>query len=236
MYTELLHHVGERIRHYRKVRGLTIDELASKIHKSRGSISKYKRGQITIDVATLFDISQALQVDPVLLIDYPYEGKKQLPKSRNPFGDVDKLYMYNMKGNKIHNSVIHAWESNFDGETMATLYYKVKDFDELENCECMYEGKMQSYDNVLCYTLQNSMNPVENLLLNFFVPMRQFSYLIGLTSGLGANNLLPTCFLVLLSPKPLMEDEQLRKTLTISQDIVKNLKKRNVLTLYPDMD
>jgi transcriptional regulator with XRE-family HTH domain len=233
MSAELLEYTGERIRHYRKARRLTINELAIKIHKSKASIPKYERGQISLDISTLFDISKALNIDPVLLINYPHERKTELPKNRYPFGNTDKLYMYNMMGSKIYKSAIQLWESDSGSETMANLYYMVKDFDELEKCECFYEGNMHCYDNVLCFTFQNSMSHVENLLLNFFLPMRKFTGLTGLASGLGANTLLPTCSMVLLSPKPLSENEQLKKRLSISQDTVKNIKKNNLLTLFP---
>jgi transcriptional regulator with XRE-family HTH domain len=236
MSAELLKYTGERIRHYRKARRLTIDELATKIHKSKASISKYERGQISLDISTLFDISKALSIDPILLLNYPKEKQARLPKNRYPFGNADKLYMYNMMGHKVYKSAIHMWESKSNSETMANLYYMVKDFDEIEKCECFYEGNMHSYDNILCYTFQNSMSHVENLLLNFFLPMRKFSSLTGLASGLGANTLLPTCSMVLLSPKPLVENEQLKKRLSIPQDTVKNIKKSNLLTLYPNTD
>ena len=55
-------HVGSRIRMYRKMRGLTIQQLADQIHKSRASVSKYETGEITLDIETLHEISQVLQV------------------------------------------------------------------------------------------------------------------------------------------------------------------------------
>ncbi|WP_437438807.1 helix-turn-helix domain-containing protein, partial [Enterocloster citroniae] len=46
-------HIGDRIRMYRKARGLTLQQLADMIHKSRASVSKYENGEITLDVETL---------------------------------------------------------------------------------------------------------------------------------------------------------------------------------------
>ena len=40
--------VGERIRYYRKARGMTIVELADYMHISKSAISKYENGQVSI--------------------------------------------------------------------------------------------------------------------------------------------------------------------------------------------
>ncbi|MBQ8426942.1 MAG: helix-turn-helix domain-containing protein, partial [Clostridia bacterium] len=48
--SEISKHTGSRIRNFRKTRGLTLQQLADLIHKSRASISKYENGEITIDI------------------------------------------------------------------------------------------------------------------------------------------------------------------------------------------
>lgn len=48
--SELNKHIGKQIRMYRKVQGLTLQQLADLIHKSRASVSKYETGEITLDV------------------------------------------------------------------------------------------------------------------------------------------------------------------------------------------
>ena len=39
-----------------------MDELAQAIYKTRSAISKYENGQISVDIATLYDIANALKV------------------------------------------------------------------------------------------------------------------------------------------------------------------------------
>lgn len=51
--SEIRRHIGHRIRMYRKVQGLTLQQLADMIHKSRATVSKYETGEIAIDVDTL---------------------------------------------------------------------------------------------------------------------------------------------------------------------------------------
>ena len=45
--------VGERIRRERKNRRMTLQQLADRIHKSRASMSKYEKGEVSLDVETL---------------------------------------------------------------------------------------------------------------------------------------------------------------------------------------
>ena len=42
--------IGNKIRQFRQSRKMTLDELAPAIHKSRATLSKYERGEISIDI------------------------------------------------------------------------------------------------------------------------------------------------------------------------------------------
>lgn len=60
--------VGENIRHYRKLKGYTIKEVASKVGITEATMQKYEAGNIRrVDVEMLSDIANALEVDPGLL-------------------------------------------------------------------------------------------------------------------------------------------------------------------------
>ena len=69
-------YVGEQIRQYRKAGKMTMQELADAIHKSRATICKYESGEISVDIETLYEISQVLQVSISQLTTY-------LPESVN---------------------------------------------------------------------------------------------------------------------------------------------------------
>ena len=60
--SEINVYVGAQIRKYRKACKLTMQELADAIHKSRATVCKYENGTISIDIETLYEISQVLQV------------------------------------------------------------------------------------------------------------------------------------------------------------------------------
>ena len=56
------HYVGQRIQFFRKLKGFTQQQLADAIGKSKATVSKYEKGEISIDVETLNDISQVLGI------------------------------------------------------------------------------------------------------------------------------------------------------------------------------
>ena len=41
---------------------MTLQDLADAIHKSRATVCKYENGDISVDIETLYEISQILQV------------------------------------------------------------------------------------------------------------------------------------------------------------------------------
>ena len=73
-------YIGGQIRKYRKANGMTLQQLADVIHKSRATVCKYENGEISIDIATLYEISQALQVSFGQLTSY----QPTLPPSPPP--------------------------------------------------------------------------------------------------------------------------------------------------------
>ena len=79
------YHVGQRIKKYRKSRGYTIEQFSVMINKSKATVSKYENGTITIDIDTLYDISQKLDIDLKCFLDYqppmPHNTEPVLPKN-----------------------------------------------------------------------------------------------------------------------------------------------------------
>ena len=110
-------YIGGQIRKYRKANGMTLQQLADVIHKSRATVCKYENGEISIDIATLYEISQALQVSFGQLTSYqptlppsppPMVGTLQ----RSPFFQAKRLYFYFYDGryHRLKDGVIDIHE------------------------------------------------------------------------------------------------------------------------------
>lgn len=94
--TNITREVGSRIRYARKSRGMSMDELAQAIYKTRSAISKYENGQISVDIATLYDIANALKVSIYDLLhrNTPDIGQEYNAEVPAFFRNVSQLYMY----------------------------------------------------------------------------------------------------------------------------------------------
>lgn len=221
MAEELLQYVGSQIKMFRKIKKMTIDDLAKIINKSKSTVSKYESGEISIDIVTLHDIARALNINMINLTDYEEDERDETEE--NLFWQADHLYLYHKYGKKIYCSYMKLQKEESKKKIIATLYYKVYNLNDLKNCECVYQGYMNHHDNILDFYLKNCLYDLESVLINFFIPMRKTSMLSGLMSGLQDATLRPACVKVVLSKTQLPEDEQI-KLLQLSKDSIKRLK------------
>lgn len=79
--------------------GYTIEQFSAMINKSKATLSKYENGAITIDIETLYDIAQALEIDLKCFIDYQppvFHQDTSLPK--NNYFNQSLAYMYYYDG------------------------------------------------------------------------------------------------------------------------------------------
>ncbi|MFC5720596.1 helix-turn-helix domain-containing protein [Streptomyces gamaensis] len=65
-------HVGQRIRELRKIRQMSVRQLANAVAVSVSALEKYERGDRTVSPATLARLAQALKVGPTSLTGQPY--------------------------------------------------------------------------------------------------------------------------------------------------------------------
>ena len=62
--------MGTNIKYLRREKGLSQEELAEKINKSRNYIGMIERAEANAPVLTLYSISKALEVKPKDLFDF----------------------------------------------------------------------------------------------------------------------------------------------------------------------
>ena len=81
---DIAQEIGVKIRHYRKKKGMTVEQLADAVCKSKSSISKYESGQIVMDILSLYDIACALDVKVTQLCTFRPPGISGHPPTRFP--------------------------------------------------------------------------------------------------------------------------------------------------------
>ena len=165
-------YVGEQIRKYRKAGKMTLQDLADAIHKSRATICKYENGDISVDIETLYEISQILQVSMSQLTtglpetasepsNAPGKGQK------SPFFQAQRLYFYFYDGRyqRTKDGVIDIYEKKGEsGKYEATLTICSVSANG-RSSEVFYTGKVLYSDMLIRFSFVNQYNPLEEDLL-----------------------------------------------------------------------
>jgi len=233
---EINQHVGSRIRMFRKMRELTLQQLADAIHKSRASVSKYETGEISLDIETLYEISQALEVPLQQLTDFqpptppePAFVPGHLRKS--PFFQARRLYFYFYDGRykRLKDGVIDIHEqSDEPGNYEATLSICAVT-PTGRSSEVYYTGKVLYSDMLIRFTFVNQCNTLEEDLLYIFNPLEIRDSTSGLLCGISSADLMPCAFKCLVTLTPKEPTEEFRKQLLITRKEMQRWQKLNML-------
>ena len=158
--------IGQQIRRIRKEKGLKIEDLAARIQKTISTVSKYEHGSIVLDIDTLFEISNALEVEPQELINMarplakaPDTGMEASPFARDsemPF----RLFAYQYDGRlkRVTKSLLYITPNKDDLNPNVIFYLDVPDFSHFNLCRYYYHGTMYSYDTIIHFSLTNPFN------------------------------------------------------------------------------
>ena len=234
--SQINQHIGSRIRSFRKAQGLTLQQLADRIHKSRASLSKYENGEITLDVETLYDISTALGVDLNRLTDY--RSPKPASASpvhhgmgKSPFFQAEQLYFYFYDGryNRLKDGIIHIHKrDDSSGNYEASLSISAVT-PTGRSSEIYYSGKVIYSDMLIRFSFVNQYNTLEEDLLYIFNPLELRDFTEGLLCGISSADLMPCAFKCLVTLTPQEPTEELKQHLLITPKELRRWQKLNML-------
>ncbi|WP_352399919.1 helix-turn-helix transcriptional regulator [Anaerotignum sp.] len=229
-------HVGKRIRLYRKMKNLTIEAFAGMINKSKATVSKYENGDISIDIETLFSISEALDISVNQLVDYENptavsetEGdaiaRRKMGKTRY------YLYFYDGRRNRIVKNIIEVQGVGENGIYNANFYSDLEDYSNCYNCKFLYHGTMRKFDAFTNFNFENQNNKVEQVFMYAINSFTHNSRMVGMLSGLSTQPILPASFKFLLSPDIMEENEEMKEQLIFTKEDIKQIKKMNMFVI-----
>lgn len=229
-------HVGNRIRMYRKNKGLTLQQLADYIHKSRASVSKYENGEITIDIETLYEIAQALEISLRQLTDYqPEEPKISVPApgtmQRSPFFQAKRLYFYFYDGRykRLKDGIIDVYETENEPGNYEASFMISSVSPSGRSSEVYYKGRVVYSDMLIRFSFVNQFNSLEEDLLYIFNPLDIRDSTDGLLCGISTADLMPCAFKCLVTLTPQEHTEELKEHLLITKQDLRKWQKLNML-------
>lgn len=227
--------VGTKIKHFRHLRKMSIDELAESIHKSKATVSKYENGQIIMDIVTIYDIARALHISVDQLI-YTDSSRTDI-ESQCPvpafFKNVSHLYLYYYDGlsNQLRRCVcvIHfcAKENIYN----ITLYMHVNNLDYYKVCEYTLRGQIIHYETISIMLLQNIDMKMDHFQLNIPATYVNSTTKTGLACGILSNPVMPVSLKMLISKNILEETPALIHSLKLSKEDMLEIKRYNMLVV-----
>ena len=231
-------YIGTRVRNYRKMKGLTLQQLADRIHKSRATVCKYETGEISVDVGTLYEISQALDIQLSQLTDYHPHSEEEQPAvavdydGESPFFKADRLYFYFYDGRyeRLKAGVIdvHKHSLNEDGSFEAVMSIR-STTPSGRSSEVYYNGNVLYSDMLIRFNFVNQYNKLEQDLLYIFNPLEVRDYTEGLLCGISSADLMPCAFKCLVALSPNEEYEELKGHLLFTNKELRRWQKMNML-------
>lgn len=225
--------IGKKVRTLRKNKSMTLVELACKINKSKATLSKYEKGEIVIDIVTLYEIAKALQV-PVERLLYTEPSKPVEHKSSTPtfFKGLNTFYsyVYDGRSNKLMRCVFDVLAEENTDRFKVMMYMNFESYDNYQRCENTYYGYMEHFDALSNILMTNSDTNMEKVSINILASFLDSDTKWGLFCGVSSRPMMPIAVKMLFSKKILKEDDTLIQSLKVSKEDIRLLKHYNMLS------
>ena len=222
--------IGNKIKSMRISRGLSLETLGNKICKTKATISKYEKSEISLDVLTLLEICNALDcnVSNILLEN---NDEHNISSIVNPF-NCDKLYVYYITGKKLITSVMEL--SYQDGKTLVKLYNAVKDTNKYaSNYSYAYSGELERSNALVYITLSNNSqnSQLENVNITVNFPWSNNTNIFSAFISAITPNALPVVKKCIISKNAINNITDYKSDLLITDDELKSISINNAWIL-----
>ncbi|WP_246542790.1 helix-turn-helix domain-containing protein [Fusibacter paucivorans] len=226
--------VGNRIRLFRKSKGMTLQTLGDKIYKSRATVSKYESGAIAIEIGTLYAIADALNIKVEQLLP-PNEAAETVTSQSVPvfYKNAARLYAYYYDGrnSSLIRCVIDITEDVETGRFKTMLYMNIKNFEEYLICENTYFGVTEHYDTLSKMILTNQATPIESITISMMGTFADANHRWGLMSGISFRPFMPIALKMYITKAIQKETPEFIRSLKITKEDYRYMKIYNMFSV-----
>lgn len=226
--------IGKNIRKFRKMRNLTIEELAQIIKKSKATVSKYEKGEIVLDIVTLYIIADTLKINVEQLLYHNPRHVLISSTGKKPafFEGISQFYSYLFDGrsNQIIRCVFDVLTEIENSKFKIIMYMNFKDYENYQICENTYTGYIEHYDALTNIFMKNQDTPMEQVTASILASFLDSDTKWGLFFGISSRPMMPISVKMLFSKKKLKENDELIKQLKVSKEDIRLLKIYNMLS------
>lgn len=225
--------IGGRIRNFRREQGMTLQDLADQIYKSRATVSKYESGEIILDIETLTRISEVLHVPLSQLAEMPPTESEPLPTqtvNTGSFYQADRMYFYFFDGryDRLKDGIIDIHRiPGEQGMHDATL--SISAVTQTGRTSMLYyTGKIMYSDMLIRFTFTNKYNSLEEALLYIFNPLEVRDVTKGILCSISSADLCPCAIKCLITLSPQKPTEEWKNQLMLTKAEIQRWKKANM--------
>lgn len=225
--SEIRKHIGTRIRLYRKNKQYTQEEFSKMIHKSKSAVSKYECGEVSIDIDTLYDIANILEINIQQLLDYPHTKETIIPGLQGYFHSSNHFYVYylNKNSSRIIKGILEINPLD-DCHYSTILFADLNQYENPYNCCHLYYGDIHYSDSYINMVMKNQANSAERIFLIIANPYNiNANITVGIISGISSKYLVPISLKVILSKTKLEETEELKNVLRLNKEDFERMRK-----------
>jgi transcriptional regulator with XRE-family HTH domain len=218
--------VGEKLRMYRKLKRLSLEEVAARVYKSKSILSKYERGESVFDVDTLYELAGVLDIEPAQLFE---PSRATVSQSSERYGVFvnNKLYAYMLVRERSFHLIKSVLVLN---NNSASLYMHVSDVDCHTNCRVLYVGELMCYPGNVVIHMTNQADRSDHAVLFAAIRMNQYDTCLGMIMMSSYSARDPGVLKILLSRSPVSEEQELAHYLTIDKADVADTRRSNIYT------
>lgn len=227
-------HAGMRIQMYRKKKKLTLREFAERINKSCSTVSKYESGSIVLDINTLFEIADVLDVSVSQLMDYRKQPIADVGRSivGNFFQRSDLFYAYTLfsPSRTPYECAMELLRDEEGSDTGSlNFYFDINNTENYTNSSYIYNGRFRCFHQGTYFSLHNPYNHSDVGMIYAEAPFSKADRAKGLFAFTPAKILKPCATGILFSTEPVSPEEDIIPLLSVSgKETVSTLKATNL--------
>ena len=227
--------IGSQIRHIRKKNKMTLADLSKLVNKNIATISKYEKGDIIIDIETLYEISEALNVPVEQLLYHEQTFKPSAKGVGIPhfFCGVSQFYsyIYDGRNSSIIPCVFDVISEIENGTYRVNMYMNFKSYDYYQQCENTYTGYIRHFDAMTYISLVNRDTAMEEASIQILASYLDSDTKYGLFNGFSSRPMMPIAIKMLFSKDRLEQNADLEAKLRVSRNDIKMMKLYNMFSV-----
>lgn len=206
--------VGARLRTLRRSRGYTLTEFAQVVHRSKSTISKYERGEISVDLATLDELARALGVSTAALLELRPSGEAFAKVPEERLEDMERYYLY-MYGAHDRKPWV-ARNALFIGEHSAQIYAELPDDHDIYGYKSCYMGTFRRTNSFARVIAVNPLHADDLLILNYELTLKPAKAFTGFGCTLSIGHWFPLALPILISTVPVADEDWIKAQLALT--------------------